>query len=223
MLVCRPPVGDPLGSRDGLQAPSSGLSSASLCFHLWLSADFPCTPRPLGVVCPHPGPVPCIDPHPLCDPLSHSSGEEARGCPSSTPALSPHRPGSHSGSAVPLGSAVAASLGEEMGVFLTPEVPRVCWSSWLCPGIEAKHGSLLQSCGPQRAPRGSSQHVEVVSAKRLGKGPLGLGLLYSLLDDRWGGGAVSGRGLNSMAQAGHGAGDRPIRALGKATNGCPPI
>lgn len=64
--------------------------------------------------------------------------------------------------------------------------------------------------------------MEVISAKRLGRGPLGPRLLYSLLDDRRGGGAMSARGLNSMAQAGHGAGGRPIRALGKVTSGCRP-
>ena len=89
-----PQLGDPLGPRAGLQAPSSGLPSLAFC---WL----PCTPRPSGVVCPHPEPVPCTDPHPLRDPLSQSSGEEARHCPTSSPAVSPCRPESHSGSSAP--------------------------------------------------------------------------------------------------------------------------
>ena len=81
VMVCRPPVGNRLGSRDRLQAPSSGLSSASLCFHLWLSADFPCTPRLPGVVCPDPGPVPCTDPHPLCDPPATPPGKKPGAVP----------------------------------------------------------------------------------------------------------------------------------------------
>ena len=61
----------------------------------------------------------------------------------------------------------------------------------------------------------------VLPAKRPGKGASGPRASLLSSGQQWGDGAISGRGLNSTAQAGHGAGDRPVRALGKATSGCP--
>lgn len=91
-LVCRPPA---------------------LVLHLWLSADSPAPPDPQVLSAPTLRLSRAQTPHPLRDPFSHSSGEEARGCPTSPPAVSPCRPGFRSGSAAPLGSAIAPSPGKE--------------------------------------------------------------------------------------------------------------
>lgn len=54
------------------------------------------------------------------------------------------------------------------------------------------------------------------------RGPLGLRLLCPLLDSRWGAGPSVGEAGIPRHKLVRGPGAAPIRALGKATSGCPP-
>lgn len=199
-LVCRPPA---------------------LVFHLWLSADSPAPPDPQVLSAPtlH---------------LSHAQTPTLSVTPSATSPEKkpgavppPHQPyprvdlGPIQVQLPPCALPLPCLRGRRSAVWLIPEVPCVCWSSWLCPGIEAKHKSLFQSCWPQRAPRRSPQCVESSPPNIWARGPLGLGLLCPLLDSRWGDRAISGRGWNSMAQAGHRAGGRPHQGPGQSDEWVP--